>query len=114
MRQKSKPSKLMQSPKDLLNAYENGSMSKFQVLHIIIPDKGYYKYRDENNKEQLLKTVKDYKMLGFDDVEDDYIDENEDVEISQVLDVWDIEDDGECSEDDDEEEDFNDADDADS
>jgi len=105
----------MQSPKDLLSAYENGSMSKFQVLHIIIPDKGYYKYRDENNKECLLKTVKDYKKLGFDDIEDDYIVENEDDEIAQVLDVWDVEDDGECyddDDDDDEEEYFNDAEDS--
>jgi hypothetical protein len=83
------------NPQDLLNAYESGLMSKTQLLHFIIPDKGYYMYYNENNESCFLKTVKDYKKLGFDEVEDDYYYENEEDEISQALDPWDVEDDEE-------------------
>ena len=115
MRIKSKPYRLTEiiHPREILRAYHRGKLTKFQVLHTIIPDNGYYTFG-----RYRLATVRDYKRFGFDDVEAGYTYQNIDDNISLTLDPWKFytksDNDGKDNDEDDNEDDDSDNEDDDS
>ena len=89
MRIKSTPRRLTgKHPKELLLAYEQGTLTKFRVLKTIIPYRGYYTFFLTKSERYTLVTVRDYKFFGFDDLGVEYTYKSMDDDIALSIKPW--------------------------